>query len=99
MTGIDSLGLPQPSGSSDRRSELKAAAEAFEAVFLRQMIGSMRQAKLGDELLGGRAAEQFQELADARLADSMAKQQSFGIAEMLLKQFDAMPGAPGESGK
>ena len=100
MTGVDSLGgFPQSSGGSDRRAQLKAAAEAFEAVFLRQMIGSMRQAKLGDELLGGRAGEQFQELADARLADSMAKQQGFGIAEMLLQQFDVRPSAPGESDK
>ena len=86
---IDKVGAsaakPQP---NDKREQLKAAAQAFEAVFLRQMIGSMRQASLGDELLGGgQAGEQFRDMSDAKLADNMAAQGSFGIAEMLLKQF------------
>ena len=69
----------------DRR--LREAAQAFEAVFLRQMIGSMRQAKLGEDLLGSDAGDQFRDMADARLADTMAERESFGIAEMLLNQF------------
>jgi len=72
----------------DKRAQLAQAAQAFEAVFVRQMIGSMRQAKLGEDLLGGQAAETFTEISDAKLADSMAENGSFGIAEMLLKQFD-----------
>jgi flagellar protein FlgJ len=75
-------------GPSDaKQAELRKAAEAFEAVFLRQLIGSMRQAKLGNELFGSAATDQFRELADGRLADDMAKQGSFGIAELLLQQF------------
>jgi flagellar protein FlgJ len=70
-----------------RREQLKAAAKAFEAVFVRQMIGSMRQAKLGEDMLGGSATDTFTEMSDAKLADSMAETGSFGIAEMLLKQF------------
>jgi flagellar protein FlgJ len=66
---------------------MRAAAEAFEAVFLRQVIGSMRQAKLGDDIFGSAATDQFRDMADARLADSMADQRSFGIAELLLQQF------------
>ena len=77
-----------PSGSPTE-AKLRAAAEAFEAVFLRQVIGSMRQAKLGEDLFGSAATDQFREMADGRLADSMAGQGSFGIAEMLLKQFGA----------
>ena len=75
----------EPSRAQDER--LRDAAQAFEAVFLRQMIGSMRQAKLGEDLLGSDAADQFRDMADARLADSMAEGGSFGIAEMLLNQF------------
>ena len=88
---IDKIGPPaaQPQ-PNDKREQLKAAARAFEAVFLRQMIGSMRQASLGDEILGGgRAGEQFRDMSDAKLADNMAAQGSFGIAELLLKQFGA----------
>ena len=76
-----------------RRDQLQNAAQAFEAVFLRQMIGSMRQASLGEDIMGGRSAEQFRDMSDAKLADSMAQTGSFGVAELLLKQFDGLGGA------
>ena len=79
---------PQTAQPDAKREQLKAAAQAFEAVFLRQMIGSMRQAKLGEDMLGGQSTETFRELSDANLADNMAEVGSFGIAEMLLDQFD-----------
>ena len=72
----------------DKRAALQGAAKAFEAVFLRQMIGSMRQASLGDDILGGgQATEQFRDMQDSKLADSMADQGGFGIASLLLRQF------------
>lgn len=80
------VGAPQQQ-SGAKAAELKSAAQAFEAVFLRQMIGSMRQANLGEDILGSRATDQFRELSDAKLADNMAETGSFGVAEMLLKQF------------
>jgi len=67
--------------------KLKGAAQAFEAVFLRQMISSMRQASLGDDILGSDASNQFRDMGDARTADEMAKRGTLGVAEMLLKQF------------
>ena len=81
-------------GAQDpKRAQMESAAKAFEAVFLRQMIGSMRQAKLGDELFGSQASEQFREMGDARLADDMAAKGGFGIAELLLSQFKDGAGA------
>ena len=81
------------SAQRDRqREQLRAAAEAFEAVFLRQMIGAMRQARLAEDPFGSAASDQFRDMADARLADSMAQQRSFGIAELLLGQFDRSGG-------
>jgi len=74
--------------SAAQKAQLKEAAEAFEAVFLRQMISSMRSATPGDSLFGSDAENQFRDIADARLADDMAKSNNFGIAEMLLKQFE-----------
>ena len=82
-----------PAAADPQREQLRAAAQAFEAVFLRQMIGSMRQARLADDAFGSQASEQFRDMADARLADDMSKQGSFGIAEMLLAQFDRQSGA------
>ena len=71
-----------------KREQLKQAANAFEAVFLRQMIGSMRQANLGEDLLGSSSGDEFREMSDAKVADDMAKSGGFGIAKMLLDRFD-----------
>jgi peptidoglycan hydrolase FlgJ len=86
---------PAQTGPATEQAErMRAAAEAFEAVFLRQVIGSMRQAKLADDdMFGSQATEQFRDLSDAQLADNMSKQGSFGIAEMLLAQFQGRGGA------
>lgn len=59
-------------------------AKQFEAIFLRQMIASMRSPSLGDDLFGSDGSNQFRDMSDARLADSMAGQ--FGIARLLEKQ-------------
>jgi peptidoglycan hydrolase FlgJ len=90
MDRIASTGTTPNTQTDAKREQLKAAATAFEAVFLRQMIGSMRQANLGEDILGGSSADTFREMSDAKLADSMAEKNSFGIAELLLKQFDGV---------
>ena len=66
--------------------ELKAAAQRFEAVFLREMISSMRKGKLADEMFGSSATDNFREMADAKTADAMAKLGAFGIAGMIEQQ-------------
>lgn len=68
--------------------ELKKAAEKFEAVFVRQVLGEMRKAKLSDELFGSSATDNFREMADAKTADAMAKQGVFGIGNMLARQLN-----------
>jgi len=70
-----------PAQPADRLAE---SARQFEAVFLRQLIAAMRAPSLGDALFGSDAGNQFRDLSDARLADSMAGK--FGIAAMLEKQ-------------
>lgn len=76
----------------DKRQQLAKAAQAFEAVFVRQMIGSMRQASLGEDLFGSSATDQFRDMQDSRLADQMAADGGFGIARMLMQQFDRANG-------
>ena len=93
MIGRIAPATPTPQDAADaKRQQLVGAAQAFEAVFMRQMIGSMRQAGLGDDLFGSSAADQFRDMQDARLADQMAADGGFGIAQMLIKQFDKQAG-------
>ncbi len=80
------IGVPAAatSGPVAPAATLRKAAQQFEAVFIRQMIGAMRTPSLGDDLFGSDASKQFRDMADARLADSMAGR--FGIATLLEKQ-------------
>ena len=100
QTQATSLSAQSPTTQAQRES-LRGAAQQFEAVFLRQMIGSMRQAHLAEDPFGSQATEQFRDMSDANLADAMSHQGVFGIAQMLLAQFDraAAPtvAGPGEA--
>jgi peptidoglycan hydrolase FlgJ len=84
MTRISPASASAPPPKRD--PELRKAAEAFEAVILRQMMASMRKAKLGEEMFGSSATDNFREMADAKLADNMSAMRQFGIADLVEKQ-------------
>lgn len=72
------------------RQELEQAAQAFEAIFVRSMIGAMRQASFGDDLMGNSSSDQFRDMMDARIADEMTQangSKGLGIAELLIAQW------------
>jgi peptidoglycan hydrolase FlgJ len=50
------------------------------------MIGSMRQASLGDGMFDNQGTEQFQDMADGKTADAMSGHNVLHIADMLMKQ-------------
>lgn len=76
-----------------RENHLRQAAQQFEAIFMRQMLKEMRKV---DALLDSKdnpfssdAGRMMQGLYDDALCDSLVKQQSMGIAELLVKQLSA----------
>lgn len=84
-------------GSPQTKASLQKAAQQFEAIFLRQMMGAMRSASLAEGINDSSATDQFRDMADARTAESMANKGTLGIAEMLMHQFGARispPAAP-----
>ena len=74
-----------------RQAQLQQAADAFEAIFLRQMIGAMRQASLAQDDLAGPASGQFRDMYDAHIAENMAASGRFGIAEALVAHLGKAP--------
>lgn len=80
-----------PATASPDQAKLKKAAQAFEAVFVRQLIGSMRSATGDDNdgLFDSEATRQFQDMADSKTADAMAGKGALHIADMLVKQYGA----------
>jgi flagellar protein FlgJ len=92
LTGAQARTAAAPStANTAERAELAKAAKAFEAIFVRKLMGNMRQAGLGDELTGSSAVDQFRELSDAKMAENMADKGGLGIAELLLSQLDKKP--------
>jgi flagellar protein FlgJ len=90
MSELNPIGTaPSPSAPG---APLKKVAQQFEAIFVRQMIGAMRQAKLTDDPLDSSATDNFQELADARTADSIAAHGHLGLAEMIERQLATRSG-------
>ncbi len=75
--------------ASADQAKLKTAAQQFEAVFLRQMIGTMRQASLGDGMFDSEATQQFQDMADSKTADAMSQKGVLHLADLLEKQLGA----------
>lgn len=81
---ISAITPPAGSPRAVTKADIGAAAKQFEAIFLRQMIASMRSPSLGDDLFGSDASNQFRDMSDARLAETMAG--SFGIARLIERQ-------------
>ena len=90
---IDSVSIKTGALADPKASELdqlKAAAKQFEAIFTRQMMKSMRDAKLSDDdLFGSDATDTFREMQHSQLADELANKGAIGIADLLVKQFEA----------
>ncbi len=86
------VGPPATPTAAAPSAELQAAAEKFEAIFLRQMLGAARAAKLADGLLDSASGDQFREMRDADLADRMASGGGLGIAASVVAQLSRGPG-------
>lgn len=78
---------------------LEKAAHAFEAIFVRQMIGAMRSASLDDGMFDNGGSEQFRDMADARTADALASKHAMGIADLLLQQLAPLAAQAADAGE
>lgn len=92
ISGISPIKAAQaPAASapvSEERAQLAQAAKAFEAIFMRQLLGTMRKASLGEDIAGSSAVDQFRELSDAQLAGGLSGKSHLGIADLILNQLD-----------
>ena len=73
---------------AEQRAALEKAAKGFEAVLMRQLLGSMRSAGIGEGIDSSSAVDQFREMSDAQMAENLASKNSLGIAQLLLQQLD-----------
>ena len=91
MSALPSLQAPiagSPSVAADTsrlatKDNLAQAAQKFEALFIHQMLKSARAAKLDDGLFDSEALNQFQDMQDAKLSETMAVHTPMGIGAAL----------------
>ncbi|MBC8366171.1 rod-binding protein [bacterium] len=78
--------LPQAPGND----ALKEAAQDFEALFLRQLLASMRRTvPEGDPDMKGPGMEIYENMLDAEFAKHISQSgRGLGLADMLMKQFE-----------
>ena len=72
------------------RARAEAAAEKFEAFFIAEMLKQMRRAgsvlAAEDSVFKNPVNRDMLDLADTLVADSLAGQRAFGIADVILRQ-------------
>ena len=90
VKGLDGL---KRAAMKDPQAQLKEAAKQFEAVFLGQMLKSMRDAGFKSDLTDNRQIQFYQSLLDQQLAQNMAGKGT-GIAEMLVRQLSHNKATP-----
>lgn len=97
MTGLSNIPGLNPAASQSLRLDgtagdtsrlatgdnLKAAGERFEAIFVNMMLTSMRKASLGEGLFDTKAVEQFRDMQDQKLAETMASTTPIGIGKAM----------------
>lgn len=82
-----SVGSANPAADK-RKAEVQSMAADFEAIFVRQMLTTMRSSSLGEGLFDGQGLEQFRDMQDAKIAESMAEKGVFGISQLLTRHLE-----------
>ena len=68
-------------------TDLQAAAEQFEALFIHQLLKQARSAKLAEDILGSEAGDTYTEMLDQERAKQLSAEMDLGIADALVNQF------------
>ncbi|MBI3376528.1 MAG: flagellar assembly peptidoglycan hydrolase FlgJ [Betaproteobacteria bacterium] len=94
-----SLGDLRAQAKKDPDAALKQAATQFEAVFMRALLKSMRDAIPQEDTLTSDAGKMYTSMYDDQIAQKLAER-GLGIADIMVKQLaPRAAGAPGASGK
>jgi len=87
MQGLERL---RQSAAADPDKSLRAAAEQFEALFLQQLLQSMRDATPRSGLLDSAQTRFYESLSDQQLSQHLAGR-GLGLAEQLVAQLSNPP--------
>ncbi|MEM6809964.1 MAG: flagellar assembly peptidoglycan hydrolase FlgJ [Pseudomonadota bacterium] len=78
----------------DRDAALNKVAGQFEALFVQEMLKSMRAASFGDPIFGeAGGGGMYRDLFDQQIADDIASGTGVGLKDLLVRQLGGDPGA------
>ena len=90
FVGLEAAAAPKPTGKSVDQARLREVSEEFEAIFVKQLLDSMRNTVQKSGLVDGGFAEQiYEDMLYDEYAQTISKTNSFGIAEMIYNQLSA----------
>ena len=100
MTALSPITSAATGTASPEQTRLHQAAQAFEAIFVRQMLASARQSNFGDDLWGDdHGQDTFTAMRDERFADLTAQSGALGLAQRvetdLAPRIGVMPASSG----
>ncbi len=90
QSSIDFAGMASLRGQAQQKTDkaTRETATQFEAMFIHEMLKSMRQTIEKNDLTGSDAEDTFQEMYDRELSQNLAKRNTLGVADMLVKHLD-----------
>lgn len=90
QSALDFAGLGALRGKAQQKSEkaTKETATQFEAMFIQEMLKSMRQTVDKSDLMGSETEDQFTQMYDRELSMQLARRNTLGVADMIVKAVD-----------
>ena len=90
QSSIDFAGMASLRGQAQQKTDkaTRETATQFEAMFIHEMLKTMRQTIEKSDLNGSDAEDTFQEMYDRELSQQLAKRNTLGVADMLVKHLD-----------
>lgn len=87
MTSVSApAALPLTAQPPSDREKLHKAAQAFEALLVKQVLTSARAANFGNDLLSGQGDGTFTAMQDERFAQMAAERGTLGFAKVIEAQ-------------
>ena len=85
---FDGLGQLKGQARTDAKGAIRETAQQFEALFLQMMMKSMRESIVKSEMSDSNTMETFEGMFDKEVSVQLAKKNSMGLADMLVKNLE-----------
>ena len=93
---IGYLGALRAEASASPNKALEEVASQFEALFIQQMMKSMRDAIPQGDLMGSEHVDTYQAMADQQMSLNLAEEGGIGLARMLVEQMQTKGYVPND---